>query len=106
MLLNFGARTYDTSTAWFLKHYPHANLLELKAWEIMKRYWSSFDTHPEVELHREGVDCRGPGGGGGLARGHGVSLLASGGAFWPLATAHSDPLWVQTCVGRVNGAPG
>ena len=24
----------------------------------------------------------------------------------PLATAHSNPLWARTCVGRVNGAPG
>ena len=23
-----------------------------------------------------------------------------------LATAHSDPLWVRTCFGCVNGAPG
>ena len=44
------------------------------------------------------------GGGGGLAQGHGVGLFAS--AYWPLALAHSDPLWAQTCVGRVNGAPG
>uniref|UniRef100_A0A7S4FVX1 Uncharacterized protein n=1 Tax=Eutreptiella gymnastica TaxID=73025 RepID=A0A7S4FVX1_9EUGL len=33
-------------------------------------------------------------------------LCAFGGAYWPLATAHSDPLWVRTCFGRVNGAPG
>ena len=36
-------------------------------------------------------------GGGGLARGHGVSLFAFGGR------AHSDPLWVRTCFGC--GAP-
>ena len=52
------------------------------------------------------VSSRGAGGVGGLARGHGVGLRAFGGAFWPLAAAHSDPLWVQTCFGRVNGAPG
>ena len=34
---------------------------------------------------------------GGLARGHGVGLFAFGGAYWPLALAHSDPLWVRTC---------
>ena len=28
------------------------------------------------------------------------------GACWPLAAAHSDPLWVRTCFGCVNGAPG
>ena len=33
-------------------------------------------------------------------------LLAFGGAYWPLALAHSDPPWVRTCFGRVNGAPG
>ena len=27
------------------------------------------------------------------------------GAYWPLATAHSDPLWVRTCFGCVNRAP-
>ena len=46
------------------------------------------------------------GGGGGLARGRGVGLFAFGGAYWPLATAHSDPLWARTCFGCVNGAPG
>ena len=58
---------------------------------------------------------KGGGGGGGCslellqgggARGHGVGLFAFGGAYWPLATAHSDPLGVRTCFGRVNGAPG
>ena len=29
--------------------------------------------------------------------------VAFGGAFWPLAT---DPLWVRTWFGRVDGAPG
>ena len=45
-------------------------------------------------------------GRGALARGHGVGLFAFGDAYWPLATAHSDPLWVRTCFGCVNGAPG
>ena len=45
-------------------------------------------------------------GGGGLAQGLGIRLFAFGGAYWPLATAHSDPLWVRTCFGCVNGAPG
>ena len=44
------------------------------------------------------------GAGGGVAQGPGVGLFASGGAYWPLATAHSDPLWVRTCFGCVNGA--
>ena len=44
--------------------------------------------------------------GGGMAQGLGISLFAFGGAYWPLATAHSDPLWVRTCFGCVNGAPG
>ena len=47
-----------------------------------------------------------PGGGVGLARGHGVGLLACGGAYWPLPIAQSDPLWVRTCFGCVNEAPG
>ena len=29
--------------------------------------------------------------GGGLAQGLGIGLFAFGGAYWPLATAHSDP---------------
>ena len=44
--------------------------------------------------------------GGGLAQGLGIRLFAFGGACWPLATAHSDPLWARTCFGCVNGAPG
>ena len=48
----------------------------------------------------------GSGRGGGLAQGLGIRLFAFGGAYWPLATAHSDPLWAQTCFGCVNGAPG
>ena len=36
----------------------------------------------------------------------GIRLFAFGGAYWPLATAHSNPLWVQTCFGCVNRAPG
>ena len=44
--------------------------------------------------------------GGGLAQGLGIRLCTFGGAYWPLATAHSDPLWVRTCFGCVNGAPG
>ena len=47
-----------------------------------------------------------PGGGGGLAQGLGIRLFAFGGAYRPLATAHSDPLWARTCFGCVNGAPG
>ena len=33
-------------------------------------------------------------------------VLRFGGAYWPLALAHPDPLWVRTCFGSVNGAPG
>ena len=57
---------------------------------------------------REGmaVTRKGVGGWGGLAQGIGVGLFAFGGAYWPLATAHSDPLWARTCFGCVNGAPG
>ena len=49
---------------------------------------------------RECIWCVGR---GGLARGHGSGLFAFGGAFWPLALAHSDPLWVRKCFGCVNG---
>ena len=49
-------------------------------------------------------------GGGGLAQGLGIRLFirlfAFGGACWPLATAHSDPLWARMCFGCVNRAPG
>ena len=44
--------------------------------------------------------------GGGLAQGLGIYLFAFGSAYWPLTTAHSDPLWARTCFGCVNGAPG
>ena len=44
--------------------------------------------------------------GGALAQGLGIRLFAFGGAYWPLATAHPDPLWARTCFGCVNGAPG
>ena len=46
------------------------------------------------------------GGVGGVEQGHGVGLFASGGAYWPLALANGDPLWVGACFGCVNGAPG
>ena len=42
----------------------------------------------------------------GLAQGLGIRLFSFGGTYWPLATAHSDPLWVRTCFGCVNGASG
>ena len=45
-------------------------------------------------------------GGGFLAQGHGVGSFAFGGAYQPLTTAQSDPLWARTCFGCVNGAPG
>ena len=44
--------------------------------------------------------------GGGLAQGLSICLFAFGSAYWPLATAHSDPLWVRTCLGCVNGDVG
>ena len=45
-------------------------------------------------------------GGGGLAQGLGIRLFAFGGAYWPLTTAHSDPLWARTCFGCVNQGGG
>ena len=50
-----------------------------------------------------GGGSRGAGGGGGLAQGLGIWLVAFGGAYWPLAIAHSDPLWVQICFGCGDG---
>ena len=44
--------------------------------------------------------------GGGLAQGLGITLFAFGGAYWPLATAHSDPLWARTSFGCVRGGVG
>ena len=49
---------------------------------------------PTVDGTMDGTEVL---GGGGVARGHGVGLFAFGGADWPLAPAHSDPLWVRTC---------
>ena len=46
------------------------------------------------------------GGGRGVAQGLHIRLFAFGSAYWPLATAHFDPLWVRTCFRRVNRAPG
>ena len=43
---------------------------------------------------------------GGLAQGLGIRLFAFGGTYWPLATAHSDPLWVRTCFGYVGVGEG
>ena len=45
-------------------------------------------------------------GGGGLAQGLGIRSVAFGGAYWPLATAHSDPLWAPTCFGCGGGGEG
>ena len=45
-------------------------------------------------------------GGGGVAQSLGIRLFAFGGTYWPLATAHSDPLWARTCFGCVNGRGG
>ena len=64
-------------------------------------------THPPPLLQspllaRDGL----PGGGGGGDQGLGIRLFAFGSAYFPLATAHSDPLWVRTCFGCVNGASG
>ena len=43
--------------------------------------------------------------GGGGARDHGAGLFAAGGAYWPLATVHSGPLWIRAWFGCVNRAP-
>ena len=65
-----------------------------KCAETRRRVW----TNPCLD--------KGQGGGGGLAQSLSIRLFAFGGAYWPLATVHSDPLCVQTCFGCVNGAPG
>ena len=41
-----------------------------------------------------------------MAQGLGIRLFAFGGAYWPLATAHSDPLWARTCFGGVGWGGG
>ena len=53
--------------------------------------WCSMD----IRIHDVVVCVR---RGGGVAQGLGIRLLAFGSAYWPLATAHSDPLWVRTCL--------
>ena len=68
----------------------------------------------EGEGRLPGLRADGAGGGGGLARGHGSGSFAFGGAGWPLALAHSDPLGVvfwscqrscrMTCVLRGSGS--
>ena len=84
------------------------------------RHVTFLTTKPRLEKTRKTTHRRGPvlglagaregggsgGGGGRWARGLGVTLFAFAGACWPLATAHSDPLWARTCFGCVNGAPG
>ena len=60
-----------------------------------------------LQVQRFAVDFRESvylSGGGGLAQGLGIRLFAFGGAYWPLATAHSDPLWARTCRGG-GGVP-
>ena len=42
-------------------------------------------------------------GGGGVAQGLSIQLFAFCAAYWPLATAHSDPLWARTCLGGGGG---
>ena len=54
--------------------------------------------------------CQGPAprasmGGGGVAQGLGIYLFAFGSAYWPLATAHSDPLGAEHVL-VVSMAPG
>ena len=82
-------------------------------WILLYATWVRIEQHPCVlsttilpSPHVIGLSHDSSFQRGGLARGHGVSLFAFGGAYWPLALAHSDPLWVQTCVGRVKGVGG
>ena len=49
---------------------------------------------------------RGRGGRGVWHKAPVFRLFAFGDAYWPLATADPDPLWVRTYFGRVNGSPG
>ena len=60
-----------------------------------------------VLLRRSSGDraCPSPKGGGGLAQGLGIRLFAFGGAYWPLATAYSDPLWARTCFRLCQRSP-
>ena len=52
-------------------------------------------THPESAVAKVWCgESTARGGGGGLEQGLVIRLF--GGAYWPLATAHSDPLWVPT----------
>ena len=58
--------------------------------------WSALRRErPPVKAHAWGAWGVGRGGGGG---GHSVGLFAFGGAYWPLTLAHSDPLWLRTCL--------
>ena len=77
--------------AWVLRVTKPLNVLDWHSWEGMPAAYLPL---------KSGL------GGGWLAQGLGIGLFAFGGAYWPLATAHPDPLWVRTCFGCVNGAPG
>ena len=69
--------------------------------------------HPTPRAMPFGVTCYGQSksvpciwwGGGGLAQGLGITLFAFGGAYWPLALAHPDPLWVRKKVLVVSTEP-
>ena len=63
------------------------------------QWWCRVGLTPRQAHVRRG---EGGGGGGGLAQGLGIRLFAFGGTYWPLATAHSDPLWARTCSGCVR----
>ena len=67
-----------------------------------------FVHHCTFSHHEIWVQKRGEGvhGGGGLAQDLGIRLFALGGTYWPLATTHSDPLWVRTCFGCDKGPGG
>eukprot|EP01001_Neometanema_parovale_P007011 NODE_3339_length_1237_cov_88.483842_g3170_i0.p1 GENE.NODE_3339_length_1237_cov_88.483842_g3170_i0~~NODE_3339_length_1237_cov_88.483842_g3170_i0.p1 ORF type:complete len:400 (+),score=47.80 NODE_3339_length_1237_cov_88.483842_g3170_i0:101-1201(+) len=53
--LDFGARRYPDSVAEFLRQFPKSDQFELKAWEAMPAFASTYKNHSEVEFHNEAV---------------------------------------------------
>ena len=54
--IDVGARKFDSSTQWFLDHYPNSNDFSLVAFEVEPRFAVIFQAeHPEVEVINKAV---------------------------------------------------
>ena len=93
----FTRSDYDDNALWYAQDWVYYKWREA-IMQVLCGVWR------ETEEPLLSMMLRYPGG--GLAQGLSIRLFAFDGAYWPLATAHSDPLWARTCFGRVNGASG